>query len=121
MAPEQLPSSHTGFRRHPRNDLRYNFVSILKSNGCPEAIARSIMGHASVEVSAIYTQIDAESEKSGSPACRMLWDNRRIAGVQLTEGELVIKIDRDEQIVADSRFTLGRHTGHHISLRIQPR
>lgn len=45
------------------HSLRYNFVSILKSNGCPEAIARSIMGHASVEVSAIYTQIDAESEK----------------------------------------------------------
>lgn len=45
------------------HSLRYNFVSILKSNGCPEAIARSIMGHASVEVSAIYTQIDAESER----------------------------------------------------------
>lgn len=45
------------------HSLRYNFVSILKNNGCPEAIARSIMGHSSVEVSAIYTQIDDESER----------------------------------------------------------
>lgn len=45
------------------HSLRYNFVSILKSNGCPEAIARSIMGHASAEVNAIYTQIDSESER----------------------------------------------------------
>lgn len=44
------------------HSLRYNFVSILKTRGCPEAIARSIMGHASVEVSAIYTQIDDASE-----------------------------------------------------------
>ena len=45
------------------HSLRYNFVSILKNQGCPEAIARSIMGHASAEVSAIYTHIDAESER----------------------------------------------------------
>ena len=45
------------------HSLRYNFVSILKKEGCPEAIARSIMGHSSIEVNAIYTQIDAESEK----------------------------------------------------------
>jgi len=43
--------------------LRYNFVSILKQQGCPEAIARSIMGHASAEVNAIYTHIDADSER----------------------------------------------------------
>ena len=52
----------------PKNELdfhslRYNFVSILKNQGCPEAIARSIMGHASAEVNAIYTQIDPESER----------------------------------------------------------
>jgi len=52
----------------PKNELdfhslRYNFVSILKSRGCPEAIARSIMGHSNIEVSAIYTHIDAESER----------------------------------------------------------
>ena len=45
------------------HSLRYNFVSILKKQGCPEAIARSIMGHSSIEVSAIYTYIDAESER----------------------------------------------------------
>ena len=45
------------------HSLRYNFVSILKTQGCPEAIARSIMGHSSIEVSAIYTQIDADSER----------------------------------------------------------
>ena len=45
------------------HSLRYNFVSILKTQGCPEAVARSIMGHASAEVSAIYTQIDPESER----------------------------------------------------------
>jgi len=45
------------------HSLRYNFVSILKKQGCPEAIARSIMGHSSVEVSAIYTHIDDESER----------------------------------------------------------
>ena len=28
------------------HSLRYNFVSILKTQGCPEAVARSIMGHA---------------------------------------------------------------------------
>ncbi|MEI6219371.1 MAG: tyrosine-type recombinase/integrase, partial [bacterium] len=37
------------------HSLRYNFVSILKTQGCPEAVARSIMGHSSAEVSAIYT------------------------------------------------------------------
>ncbi len=45
------------------HSLRYNFVSILKQQGCPEAIARSIMGHSSVEVNAIYTHIDADSER----------------------------------------------------------
>lgn len=45
------------------HSLRYNFVSILKSQGCPEAIARSIMGHSSAEVSAIYTHIDDASER----------------------------------------------------------
>jgi len=52
----------------PKNELdfhslRYNFVSILKNRGCPEAIARAIMGHSSIEVSAIYTHIDADSER----------------------------------------------------------
>jgi len=55
-------------RKRPKHELdfhalRYNFVSNLKKQGCPEAIARSIVGHASKEVSQIYTQIDDESER----------------------------------------------------------
>jgi len=44
--------------------LRHTSVSLLKSAGVSDAIARDLAGHESAEVSRLYTHIDESAKRS---------------------------------------------------------
>jgi len=44
--------------------LRHTAVSLLKSAGVSDAIARDLAGHESAEISRLYTHIDQDTKRS---------------------------------------------------------